>query len=63
MFEPKDYLGIEEKKNGGIERKKGQFDVIGWLIRQNEYAKYAERNRLLMAVRAGKSMKLILALT
>lgn len=54
MFEPKDYLGIEEKKNGGLERKKGQFDVIGWLIRQNEYAKYAERNKLLMAVRAGE---------
>ena len=54
MFETKDYYGIEERKNSGIERKKGQFDVIGWLIRQNEYARYSERNRLLMTVRAGE---------
>ena len=54
MYETKNFYGIEEKKNGGFERKKGQFDVIGWLIRQNEYAKYAERNKLLMTVRAGE---------
>ena len=44
----------EEKRNSGIERKRGQFDVIGWLIRQNEYAKYAERNKLLLNLRAGE---------
>ena len=48
------YLLNEERQNSGFERKKGQFDVIGWLIRQNEYAKYAERNKLLMTVRAGE---------
>ncbi len=53
MFEAKDSFN-EERKNSGFERKKGQFDVIGWLIRQNEYAKYAERNKLLMTVRAGE---------
>ena len=54
MFETKDYFEIEEKKNSGFHRKRGQFDVIGWLIRQNEYAKYAERNKLIMTVRAGE---------
>ena len=54
MFETKDYFGIEGRKNSGLERKKGQFDVIGWLIRQNEYAKYAEKNKLSMIVRAGE---------
>ena len=48
-------LGANDgKRNSGIERKKGQFDVIGWLIRQNEYARYAERNKLLMTVKAGE---------
>ena len=56
MIETKEttYLLNEERKNSGFERKKGQFDVIGWLIRQNEYAKYAEKNKLLMTVRAGE---------
>ena len=36
------------------EREKGQFDVIGWLIRQNEYAKYASKNRDSFEVRAGE---------
>ena len=55
MYEAKETFNlIEERKNGGMERRKGQFDIIGWLIRQNEYAKYAERNRLLMTVRAGE---------
>ena len=36
------------------ERKKGQFDIIGWLIRQNEYAKYSERNRTSFSVEAGE---------
>ena len=50
MFETKEFL----EKTSGFERKKGQFDVIGWLIRQNEYAKYAERNKISMTVRAGE---------
>ena len=44
----------ENYKNGGLERKKGQFDIIGWLIRQNEYARYAERNRVSMSLYAGE---------
>ena len=44
----------ETNKNGGIERKKGQFDIIGWLIRQNEYAKYAEKNKTVMRLNAGE---------
>ena len=44
----------ETSKNGGLERKRGQFDVIGWLIRQNEYAKFAERNRVAVRLRAGE---------
>lgn len=56
MIEGKEtiYLLNEERKNSGLERRKGQFDVIGWLIRQNEYAKFAERNKLLMTVHAGE---------
>ena len=55
QFLKNDYLDEEniEKKNSGIERKRGQFDIIGWLIRQNEYAKYAERNKVLLDLRAG----------
>ena len=44
----------ENYKNGGLERKKGQFDIIGWLIRQNEYAKYAERYNTSMRLNAGE---------
>ena len=36
------------------ERKRGQFDVIGWLLRQNEYAKFAERNKISIRVNAGE---------
>lgn len=49
-FEP---LSKEELKHLR-ERKKGQFDIIGWLIRQNEYAKYSERNRTSFSVKAGE---------
>ena len=44
----------ENYKNSGFERKKGQFDVIGWLIRQNEYAKFAERSKLNIRLKAGE---------
>ena len=49
-FEP---LSKEELKYLS-ERKKGQFDIIGWLIRQNEYAKYSERNHNSFSVKAGE---------
>ena len=45
---------FDAKRNEGLERRKGQFDVIGWLIRQNEYARYAERNKFTLTVRAGE---------
>ena len=35
-------------------RRQGQFDIIGWLIRQNEYAKFSEKNRLAINVKAGE---------
>lgn len=55
MYEVKDSWNLnEERKNSGLERRKGQFDVIGWLIRQNEYARYAERNRVSMSLYAGE---------
>ena len=54
MFETRPFIYNEERKNSGFERKKGQFDVIGWLIRQNEYAKYAERNKISMTLKAGE---------
>lgn len=44
----------DEKENSGSERQKGQFDVISWLLRQSEYVKYAERNKVSMSVRAGE---------
>ena len=44
----------ENHKNGAFERRRGQFDIIGWLIRQNEYAKYAERNKVAMKLNAGE---------
>ena len=47
-------LTNEEKKASGTERRKGQFDVISWLLRQSEYAKYAERNKLSLSVKAGE---------
>ena len=61
----KEYLLDKERKNPIIinqedrryaqnERTKGQFDIIGWLIRQNEYAKYAERSKISFEVRAGE---------
>ena len=37
------------------ERKRGQFDVISWLVRQNEYTKYANNpNRIGINVKAGE---------
>ncbi len=42
------------RNSGPDERRKGQFDVIGWLIRQNEYAKYAEKGNLSFNVKAGE---------
>ena len=37
-----------------LERKQAHFDIIGWLLRQNEYAKCAEKYRLSYELRAGE---------
>ena len=64
MYE-KEYLGaysnmhkIEiygtRRKQMILERKQAHFDIIGWLLRQNEYAKCAERFRLSYELKAGE---------
>ena len=37
-----------------LERKQAHFDIIGWLLRQNEYAKCSERYRLAYELKAGE---------
>ena len=44
----------EKKKQITQERKQGHYDIIGWLIRQNEYAKCAERFHLSYYLHAGE---------
>ena len=42
------------KKQMVLERKQAHFDIIGWLLRQNEYAKCSERYRLAYELKAGE---------
>ena len=42
------------KKHDTYERRKGHFDVVGWLLRQHEYAKCAERGRPAIKLKAGE---------
>ena len=43
-----------EKRISSFERKRGHFDIIGWLLRQNDYMKYAEKNKLAVKLKAGE---------
>ena len=45
---------IGPKKQMILERKQAHFDIIGWLLRQNEYAKCAEKYRLSYELKAGE---------
>ena len=45
---------IGAKKQMISEKKQAHYDIIGWLIRQNEYAKCAERYRLSYELKAGE---------
>ena len=45
---------IGSKKQMVLERKQAHFDIIGWLLRQNEYAKCAEKYRLSYELKAGE---------
>lgn len=48
-------LSYEEKRRQlAAERKRGQYDMLSWLSRQYEYAKYAERYRLSYKLTAGE---------
>ena len=42
------------KKQMILEKKQAHYDIIGWLLRQNEYAKCSERYRLSYELRAGE---------
>ena len=42
------------KKQMVAERKQAHFDIIGWLLRQNEYAKCSEKYRLAYELKAGE---------
>ncbi len=42
------------KKQMSLERKQAHYDIIGWLIRQNEYAKCSEKYRLSYELKAGE---------
>ena len=45
----------EEKDNKkDDERRKGQFDVLAWISRQQEYANFANKGKLKIAVHAGE---------
>ena len=42
------------RKQMVLERKQAHFDIIGWLLRQNEYAKCSEKYRLAYELKAGE---------
>ena len=52
----------EKKRMVKKERQKGQMDVLGWIIRQNEYAKTAEKMKITMDLKAGEIYEVDLGL-
>ena len=42
------------KKQMVLERKQAHYDIIGWLLRQNEYARCSEKYRLAYELKAGE---------
>ena len=42
------------RKQMVADRKQAHFDIIGWLLRQNEYAKCSEKYRLAYELKAGE---------
>ena len=52
MFK-KEIIGTRRKQMV-LERKQAHYDIIGWLLRQNEYAKCSERYRLAYELKAGE---------
>ncbi|MCR5184973.1 MAG: type II toxin-antitoxin system PemK/MazF family toxin [Bacilli bacterium] len=44
----------ERKRQLALERRKGQFDMISWLLRQNDYVRYAETHKLRYKALAGE---------
>ena len=52
MFK-KEIIGTRRKQMV-LERKQAHYDIIGWLLRQNEYAKCSEKYRLSYELRAGE---------
>lgn len=57
IFKPLKEESEEQKgevRKGIDERKKGQFDIMAWIIRQQEYARFSNKGPLKIAVRAGE---------
>ena len=44
----------ERKRQLAFERRKGQFDVVSWLLRQNDYVRFAEKYKITHKVYAGE---------